>query len=162
VAIASSAGDESVVWLPVLFLLVAWAARSIDAATGVLLIMLVLSPGFWRELSTGGDLIPCVTAVCVCLALLQRPWSWPLLGAALCWRPNLALSAILFLARLGPSRALAATSAAAATFLLATLPFALHDTFTPWDVSNRLESYSGVVPGGAWILLRRASQQPEY
>ena len=148
-----SAGYENALWLPVLFLLAAWLARSFAAAAALAVVVLAVSPGFWREFLTGGDLIPSVTAVCVCLALVERPWAWPLLGAALCWRPNLGASAVPFLLRLVPVRAAAAAAVAAATFVLATLPFALHGGFTPWGASNKLESYDGAMPGGAWTLL---------
>lgn len=148
-----SAGYEDVVWFPALLVLVALLARSLASAAAVSLVVLAVSPGLWRELLTGGDLIPSVTAVCICLAVIERPWAWPLLGAALCWRPNLAVSAVPFLLRLAPVRAVAAAAAAGAAFLLATLPFALHGGFTPWGAGNKLESYNGVFPGGAWLLL---------
>ena len=148
-----SAGYENVVWLPVLLVLLVCVARSAVSAAFVAAVVLAASPGLWRELLTGGDLIPSVTAVCACLALIETPWVWPLLGAALCWRPNLAVSAVPFLLRLAPARALAAAAAAAATFALATLPFAVHGGFTPWGTANKLESYNGAIPGGAWTLL---------
>jgi hypothetical protein len=54
---------------------------------------------------------------------------------------------------MAPVRAAAAAAVAAAAFTLATLPFALHGGFTPWGAANKLESYNGAVPGGAWLLL---------
>jgi hypothetical protein len=153
VAATGSAGYENVLWVPALLVLFAWLAGSFSAAALLLLVMFGVSPGLWRELLTGGDLIPTVTAVCACLAVMSRAWAWPLLGAALCWRPNLAVSALPFLWRLGLPRALAAAGTAAATFAILTLPFALHGGFTPWGAGNKLESYNAAFPGGAWIVL---------
>ncbi len=153
VAATGSAGYENALWFPALLLLFAWLAGSFSAAALLLLVVLGVSPGLWRELLTGGDLIPTVTAVCACLAVVSRAWAWPLLGAALCWRPNLAVSALPFLWRLGPARALAAAGVAAATFGVLTLPFTLHGGFTPWGAGNKLESYNAAFPGGAWIVL---------
>ena len=92
-----SAGYESLLWLPVLLVLMVRVARSAGSAALVAAVAFAVSPGLWRELLTGGDLIPSVTAVCACLALIESPWFWPLLGAALCWRPNLAVSTVPFL-----------------------------------------------------------------
>ena len=153
VKLFGSAGYELVVWIPILALLLAFVGRSAGAAAALLLIVLAISPGVWREILTGGDLIPCVTAVCFCLIAIERSWAWPLLGVALCWRPNLAISAIPFLMRLRPPRAIAAVLISAATFSLLTIPFVAWGGFTPWTTSNKLESYDGVVPGGARTLV---------
>ena len=153
VQVTGSSGYEVVLWLPLLLILLVRVARSAIEAAAVVLLVLALSPGLWRDLLTGGDLIPCVTAVCVCLVFFERAWSWPLLGLAVCWRPNLAVSAVPFLLRLSPARAIAAAALATVTFLVATLPLALRGGFTPWAAGNKLESYNGVVPGGGWLLL---------
>jgi hypothetical protein len=147
-------------WLPVLFLLL--RARFREWRTPLLLLLLALcaAPGLLRELLTGGDLLAngiYVLVACWLVLRSRRPLPFALASLALGFALSSRLSFAFVLPALlataiqlrGPRQALSGAALAALAWAATTVPFALHEgRFWPFESSNQLQRFDGVVPGG--------------
>lgn len=158
---------QNVFWLPAFHL----ATRRLfgDPRAALLGLALVLAtPAVVRELVTGGDLISnCIYVLLLALATLRlRPSRRALrlgaavaLGAALSSRSNFVFVLPLLAAAVaredGVREALRVASAAAAAFLVVTLPFYLADPsgFTPRKTADKLSEFNDVLPHAAYVTV---------
>jgi hypothetical protein len=155
-------GAQNLLWLALMFLVLRWCVGA--AVLALLAVWLaLLSPEFWRELLTGGDIIAnaaAVAALVVALVAAHRRgaagWSTLALAAALgvvlSWRATFLTILPLLFAAIGRSvgwqRSVRSTGTAVAAFAAVTLPFYLArpDEFTPADAGEKLEPYTSVLP----------------
>jgi hypothetical protein len=169
VAATGHSAYAALLWLPMLFLV---AARLAGIRTALLVTwaLMILSPGFWREFLTGGDLVSNTAYVLTAAALVYaaRDSKMMLLVAAGAWlgltlssRPNLAFLLIplgvALWRKVGWRRTSAALVAAIVTGVVVTVPLiVLGGGHSPLAVADKLSALNRLFPHAREVVLAAA------
>jgi hypothetical protein len=169
VALGNSA-YQNLFWIAALFLVLARFLRDARIALLLFWTVLGLSPLFWQEFVTGGDLLANSIFVCVFVILVLRAHrdrtlqTWPtalsavLLGVGLASRPNYLLILLPLFAWLwrsnGLGQALRATALAGGVAAAITLPFYLYDPagFSPLHAFRKIGQFDALLPFAGTLI----------
>ena len=163
---------QNLFWVAVLFLTLARFVGDPRVALLLLWTVLGLSPLFWQEFVTGGDLLANSIFVCVFVLLTMQAYQGPtslgwqklvavgLLGVGLASRPNyvlLLLPVFFWIWRAqGLRQAFLATAVASGVAAALTLPFYFYDPdgFSPLHAFRKVGQFSAMLPfAGALIVV---------
>jgi hypothetical protein len=163
---------QNIFWLGAFFFVVAWYFNDRRVALLLLWTVLALSPLFWQEFVTGGDLLANSLFICVFTILMAKthlephfkPWqriaAALLLGVGLASRLNYMLILLPICSSLWQSRgwrvAVAYTALACLTAALIALPFYFYDPagFSPLHTFRKVDQFSALLPfAGSLIVI---------